>query len=117
LDTTYIQFLAIGRHFRLADGAKVIVGRNEQENDFLEQHHIRGVWLKAADHAGPTALILDDPSPEALRIAAEIVAGYSRGSMASEVRIESRANPCQVGVSELLTVTPMARDTMREMMV
>jgi len=117
LDLTQAQFLAVGRHFRLPDGAKVIVGRNERENNFVEQHVVQGVWLRAADYVGPTALVLGDPSPEALQLASRIVASYSRGSAVSNVRVELRPDPAQVAASEVLTVAPLPRDAIHAMMV
>jgi len=117
LDRTYTQLLAAGRHFRLPDGSKVVVGRNERENNFLERRSVEGVWLRATDYAGPTALVLGEPSQEALEVASQIVAGYSRGSTQPRVGIETWRTTGQVFGHELLTVVPMPRDAIRRMMV
>jgi len=49
--------LRLGRHFRLVSGAKMIVGRNESENDWLE--NCRGDWGMVFPHTvkGPVGLI------------------------------------------------------------
>ena len=76
----------VGRHFRLSDSVKVIVGRREGENDFL-QRYAEGRWtLEAADVPGPLALVEGELSPEAARQAAALVARYSDGK--TEERVE-----------------------------
>src|SRR5262245_8536118 len=48
--------LKVGRHLRLPSGVKVIVGRDEKENDFL-QERAEGRWcFQALDVPGPITL-------------------------------------------------------------
>jgi len=77
----------VGRHFRLSDSVKVIVGRREGENNFL-QRYAEGRWtLEVADYPGPLALVEGELSPEAARQAAALVARYSDGKTAERVEV------------------------------
>jgi tRNA-specific 2-thiouridylase len=53
-----VELLKVGRHFRLSKEAKLIVRRNEDENDlilaFVEQDDI---VMQAKDYAGPTCIL------------------------------------------------------------
>jgi len=79
--------LKVGRHLRLPSGVKVIVGRDEKENDFL-QERAGGRWtLQALDFPGPIALAEGDPTDEELRAVAAITARYSDGKAEREVTV------------------------------
>ena len=117
MDLPLAQLLAVGRHFRLPDGMKVIVGRDERENDFIERQSINGVWLRAAEYVGPTGLVVGAPSPESLSLAAQIVAGYGRGSAESGILVELRFCTGQVPPSQLLRIVPLPRKDIQALMV
>ena len=77
----------VGRHFRLSDSVKVIVGRREGENDFL-QGYAKGRWtFEAVDVPGPLALAEGELSPAAIRKTAALVAHYSDGKRAERVEV------------------------------
>ena len=66
---------------RLPDGVKVVVGRNESENDFLEGLLGNDYWrFQARDYQGPVAYALDDPKGEDVLLIAAITARYGKGS-------------------------------------
>ena len=79
--------LATGRHFRIGDRAKAIVGRDEDENRVLETHRIDEIKLFAKDHRGPLTLLQGDLGDEVLRRAAALTARYSDGKRLDEVRV------------------------------
>ncbi len=83
--------LMIGRHFRLAPDTKVILGRNEGENNVLAGRGKKGdVLLEPADFPGPTALVTGRPTPEDTAIAARLVASYTKNRKeGSSIRIVS----------------------------
>ncbi len=69
--------LAIGRHFRLDGGARLVVGRNRTENEYIERN-FSGYWLAApVDCPGPTVLLLGEPAEGDLERAAAFTARYS----------------------------------------
>lgn len=69
------ELLKVGRHFRLGK-AKIIVGRNEQENGILQKLARKNKipWLEVKDYMGPVTLLFGSG---ALEKAARITARYS----------------------------------------
>ena len=58
LDIDNARLLKIGRHYRLPSGAKVVVGRNAEDNEAMETLCLPGdAILIPADIPGPTALL------------------------------------------------------------
>jgi len=89
--------------FRLATGAKVIVGRDEMENGFLSRY-ASGRWtLTAMGVQGPTTLVEGKVSEEDLLTAARITARYSDGKEMTTVPVRARAQ----GDTRLLDVQPI----------
>ncbi|MCP4650724.1 MAG: tRNA 4-thiouridine(8) synthase ThiI [PVC group bacterium] len=74
-----LRLLRLGRHFRLADTAKLIVGRNQQENEVLESlFESQGYMIMTDDEiSGPTCLLIGDNLSEYLERCALICAAYS----------------------------------------
>ncbi len=108
------QSLAVGRHIRLPSGRKVIVGRREAENDYLESCGLRGVLLTTVDCPGPMTLVPGAPTSEEIELAAQITAGYSGCGDQPTVHIEVRGGDGPVSV---LTVGPMKREQAQALMV
>lgn len=83
-----IKLLGIGRHFRLSQSCKVIVGRNRKENEILERIANEGDFiLKASDYPGPTLLIAGTSGEAEWRLAASICARYSDGKNRGPVKV------------------------------
>lgn len=68
--------LRYGRHFRLSDRAKVIVGRDERENEILEGFVTGRVVIEPVDTVGPLTLVEGESSPEEVILAACLAARY-----------------------------------------
>ena len=80
-----VELLAVGRHFRLADGTGVIVGRDANENALLEKAAKEGRLgehlAPPADMKGPEALLVDGAkSPADRETAARIILSYCKNS-------------------------------------
>lgn len=73
-----IQLLKLGRHFRLDDKAKLVVGRNEQENQRLLELAREGDYLFTPDEnsAGPTSLGRGDFNPDLIRLSGRLAWRY-----------------------------------------
>ena len=53
-----VDLLKVGRHFRLGPRAKLVVGRNHEENEIIRALAIEtDVVLEAKDHVGPVSLL------------------------------------------------------------
>jgi len=73
-----IELLKFGRHFELAPGTKLIVGRNKQENQVLfSLASGKATLLKPASIPGPTAVLTGPATPSSLDLALEITVAYS----------------------------------------
>ena len=84
-----IMLLKVGRHFRLSPSVKVIVGRDEGENRFLERLRA-GRWKVAAtEHLGPVTLVPGFATDEELRVASSITARYSDAGRQDTVKVRS----------------------------
>jgi len=82
-----VMLLKVGRHFRLPDGTKAIVGRDEGENAFLENYRSgRGVFFPVSCK-GPLVLAEGSLSPETRRIIAGLTARYSSYGEAKNVTV------------------------------
>ncbi len=99
-----IVLLKIGRHIRPQQNFKVIVGREEGENRYLEGYRNSHISLHPVSHRGPLALIDGHPSDADLELAASIVGRYSQGKEADEVTVEVRFAD---GGLKKITVAPL----------
>ena len=77
------EVLNVGRHIRIDEHAKVIVGRNEQENDAIQAFAARPdrsefVLVEPESFLGPDALLLGKINASGIEQAAALVVGYSR---------------------------------------
>lgn len=83
-----IVLLKVGRHLRPAAHFKVIIGREEGENNFLEGYRNQFIHLRSTSHNGPLALIDGTPSAEDLHLAARLIARFGAGRDAEKVTVE-----------------------------
>ena len=88
-----LRLLRYGRHFRLNDLAKLIVGRTQADNENLLRYHNpeTDTVLKVDRFPGPVAILPHGSCKEVLTLAASICAGYSKAPAltAVDVNIES----------------------------
>lgn len=83
-----VMLLKIGRHFRLSPECKVVMGREEGENKFLN-NCASGRWkMETMDVTGPTTLIEGKPSEAELKLAAGMTARYAGVSDFSSARVQ-----------------------------
>lgn len=75
----HFEILKIGRHFRLDPEAKVILGKEASENEYLEYLHPRGTTLLTpVNFAGPTALLVGPSTPERLDEIGKMILAYTK---------------------------------------
>jgi len=89
LNLENVELLKIGRHFRLSEQAKLIVGRNEEENKELEGQAGSSDYLFMPDQdlAGPTCLGRGEFNPELIRLSSEIAGRYCDSGSSGKARI------------------------------
>ena len=107
-----IMLLKVGRHIRPRPNFKLIVGREEGENNFLHGYRKQFISIKTISHGGPLVLLDGEGiSEEDIQLAARIVARHSQGKNAEAVELEVRMLD---GVTRMMTVVPMSPDEMPE---
>ncbi len=99
-----IMLLKVGRHIRPNPRFKLIIGREEGENRFLEGYRKQYVSLCPTSHKGPLVLLDGWPEEADLELAARITARYSQGRDAEQVTVAVRQGD---GEERELTVAPM----------
>lgn len=103
-----LDLLKVGRHFRLSDGLKVIVGRDEKENRFLERYR-KGKWaFQVIGFEGPLTLAEGEPTPEEITAIARITARYSDGKNEPSVKVRYERDEIKGEV----IVSPMDQQTL-----
>lgn len=89
IESKDIKLLKIGRHFRLSDDTKLIVGRNKAENEKLEKfHQNNSVKLEALGVTGPVALLISRSPDEHIKLSSVIVARFSDALLNEPVKIK-----------------------------
>ena len=107
-----MMLLKVGRHFRLSDAVKMVVGRDEGENAYLNRFVDGRAQVWVDDFPSPLTLLEGSPSARELETACQITARYSDGR--SEPTVPVR---WQIGDDEgQLTVVPLDDDDALEEM-
>ncbi|MEI7435669.1 MAG: tRNA 4-thiouridine(8) synthase ThiI [bacterium] len=105
-DRRGIERLRLGRHFRLASGARIMVGRSADDNAAIEADAQPGERVITLDGGpGPTGLVTAGASPADLAVAAGFVVRYG------DLRSEAPGSVCVKtvgGGQEHMTVMPIA---------
>ena len=100
-----IMLLKVGRHVRPKPNFKVIIGREDGENRYMEGYKNTYITLASDSHPGPLALIDGKADEEDVKLAAQIVGRYSKGRDADEFTVKVRLPDSQ---EHKLTVAPLA---------
>jgi len=83
-----LDLLKVGRHFRLGKTAKIVVGRDQRENELIDSQTRKGdTLLSVESFPGPTGLATGDLSSESIRLAADITASYSDAPSGKSVAV------------------------------
>ena len=92
-DMTDLNLLKIGRHFRMADGRKVIVGRDERENRKLEALGKGKLRVYIAEgFSGPSVGINGTGGEPLLELLARIFTRYSKPGTRAPFRVREVAD-------------------------
>jgi tRNA-specific 2-thiouridylase len=91
-DKTYelddILLLKVGRHLRPRPHFKLIIGREEAENNYLEGYCSQFTSLRPISHTGPLALLEGEAHAEDLHLAAQILGRFCSAAHNESVHIQ-----------------------------
>lgn len=77
-DVRDLKLLSLGRHLRVSPSRKILVGRNQSENERLaSMATAEDLQLEALDYPGPLVLVPHGAAQELLELAASICLRYS----------------------------------------
>ncbi len=100
-----IMLLKVGRHIRPRPHFKLIIGREDGENRFLEGYRKQYAHMFPVSHKGPLVLVDGETEQDDLQLAARVAARFSQGRNAEQVEVEV----CTVdGDRQTLTVRPLS---------
>ena len=83
-----IMLLKVGRHLRPRKHFKIIIGREEGENKFLEGYRYRYTHIRTLSHSGPLALVDGEANEADLVLAARLTARFSQGRKSGSVCVQ-----------------------------
>jgi len=102
-----ILLLKVGRHLRPNKNFKLIIGREEGENNYLEGYCQQFTHLRILNYTGPLTLLDGVFNAEEAHLAARIVARYCHGRASERVEVQIQSpneDP------RILHVTPFSPD-------
>ncbi len=113
---TDIHLLKMGRHFRFSSTIKLIVGRNEEENQKIETFAgEKDLLLKVSHLPGPLSLLKGASNEEEIRKAAAITLRYSKAKdlEGAEVMVKRVGG----GLSESFFISPLSDIEIQKIMI
>ena len=95
-----VALLKIGRHFRLGKETKLILGRNQEENNRLTaSHQAPSLLLSPVGFKGPVGLMIGTLYDDALKQATNLITYYGKNS-SSPVTVKSNNGSDTIHVME-----------------
>jgi tRNA U34 2-thiouridine synthase MnmA/TrmU len=113
-DRTNVWLLKTGRHMRLSDDVKIIVGSRQSENELLEEKaHADDLRITCPDLSGPTVIAPSGISEEHLKTAAAICARYAKTPDQGTVKVQISKG----SESRTIHIAPMDSEDVKQYMV
>ena len=107
-----IGLLKVGRHFRFPPRAKLVVGRNKEENErLLTLAKKDDICFEPVEVKGPIGIARGDLTREDIQKSLSIIARYSDGAMNESIEITNRKLPD--GEVQIHFTTPIRDDKIR----
>lgn len=102
-----LDILKYGRHLRLNQSTKIIVGRNQSENEHIEKFYnpVSDILFKIKEFPGPTALMPFGGKREIIILAASICAGYGKTPEYSQIDVTAQT-PEGTRTLKVLSIPP-----------
>ena len=95
LNLENLELLKVGRHFRLGENTRLVVGRDEVENNRLAQLARSGDYLFSPqrDLPGPTALARGLINRELIILSSQIISSYTDAGALKKMEVFYRQSP------------------------
>ncbi len=115
-DTENLAILSIGRHFRLSERMRLVVGRDQSENAMLlSLAKNDDIILKLKDHQGPISILRGEITDGLIMIAAGAAAYHTKLRSEEMVSVDHWKN----GATEKSTISvkPLAKDVIEKLRI
>jgi tRNA-specific 2-thiouridylase len=115
IEVSEMELLSHGRHLRLDDDVKIVVGRDKADNENILRYYRpeKDILLKTKDAPGPVTLIPNGCGDDAVIRAASICAGYSKAAKGEPV-VVCVTKP---GGQKDITVMPIPRIEVQDLLI
>jgi tRNA U34 2-thiouridine synthase MnmA/TrmU len=111
-----VHLLKMGRHFRLSPRLKLVVGRNEEENQKIQTFSGEGdILLKLFRFPGPLSLLRGEAGGREIEQAAAITARYSKAKDLGKVEVICKK--AKEDGDRSLSVSPLSEKEIEELMI
>ena len=111
-----VHLLKMGRHFRLSPRLKLVVGRNEEENQKIQTFSEEGdILLKLFRFPGPLSLLRGEAGEREIEQAGSITARYSKAKDLEKVEVICKK--AKEDGDRSLSVTPLPEKEIEELMI
>lgn len=111
-----VHLLKMGRHFRLSHLVKLIVGRNEEENQMIQTFaQGKDILLKVSSFPGPLSLLRGEYVQGDIEKAAAITTYYSKAKGLG--RVEVTYNGVDGDEAQSLSILPVSRVEIERVMI
>ena len=116
IDYNDLNLLRVGRHFRLGDKTKLVVGRMEAENDKIESLARSGDFLfEALDAGSPIVLMRGSANDISIKTAAAITARYCDLKYSDRVEITYFMVGEDIKQKQKITIAPVDETTLENL--
>jgi tRNA-specific 2-thiouridylase len=111
-----VHLLKMGRHFRFSNGVKLVVGRNEEENQKI-QTFAQGedILLKVSSFPGPLSLLRGKLNEGDIEKAAAITVHYGKGKDLGKIEVTYKG--ADEDHHQSLSVSPISRGEIERLMI
>lgn len=111
-----VHLLKVGRHLRISHGVKLVVGRNEEENQKIQTFaQEEDILCKASNFPGPLSLLRGKPNEGDIEKAAAITVYYSKAKDLEKAEVTYKSK--DEDRPQSLSVSPVLRGEMERWMI
>lgn len=109
------DLLRTGRHFRLSDHCKAVVGRDSSDNEkILASTGTAEITLRWMDGAGPLVLLVGEADEQSIRQAGRILLRYTKAAKGEDARLSMLADGV---LSEISVVNDLSEDELERLRI
>lgn len=101
------ELLRVGRHFRINENTKAVIGRNQKDNSLIESLSSKtgGTYFKCVGFAGPDALVIGPVDADCAKTVGALISRYGKPAQRPDEKItwnsEEMVPPAAINEAQL----------------